>query len=215
MFSIFVRVKGFKMVTVSTEQEFADAMSVRHDVHTVEEGWSYPAECSRWIDDHYKNATIFLTYYQSEPIATVAIFDPKYANRLYDGFGINQDCEYHEIGGLAIKKDFRSGQMLVLLSIYCQLYRYSTKQNIHKWIALSSRVFVRGVEKLVPTIEMVALNLEQGTDQAGVLYHKAMLQFVPQIVCYKVNLRSISLWYIAKQAMRYTLKESFHKLGLR
>ena len=211
-FSLFLSAKGFKLIVASTDKEIADAMSVRHKVHTIEKKWDYPSECDQWINEHYKTCTLFLTYYKSKPIATCAIFDPEKSNRLYEGFGINQNCEYFEIGGLAIIQSFRGGQMIALLSLYYQIYLYSRKHNIHRWIALSSRVFVRSMKQLTPGINQIDVNIENGTSMLGRLYHQAVIQLTPSIVCYTVDLNSISPWRIAKRLINYATKEVHHRL---
>ena len=213
IFVLILRMKGYKTIRAVSERQMKHALSVKHEVYANELKWIFPDECRDWIDKNNKHSIIFIVYHNNIPVGTASLFDPKGANRLYDGYGINENCESYEIGSLAIKKEYRGAQMFVFLSMFYYLYEYSRLNSIKKWLAITSKALYLTIKKFTKSIELIDVSTSRGKDPIGALYHNVAKKLNPSVVCYTIDVDSISPWRIAKDLIKDTLKKQILRIS--
>lgn len=191
-FPFFLKVKGYQVVRAVSARHIEDALAIKNEVYINELKWIYPEECHDWIERNNEKSIKFVAYHKNEPMGTIALFDPNRANRLYDSCGINENCEFSEVGSLAVKKAYRERQMFVFILLFYALYNYSRKNAIEKWIAISAKAIYWNCKRFAKGIELVKVSTSQGKDPMGIIYREAANRLNPTAVCFTADISSIS-----------------------
>lgn len=202
LYSFYIFLKGYKVKKVESPLEKIEIEKLIHEVHVDELGWVYSEEIEVWNTKVYEKAISFIVYHRGKTVGTMSLIDPNYANRLYEGYGLNENKSGFEIGGLAVKKEYRSKDMLVFSMLFSTAFFYSKNHGIKYWLALSSRLLYRNLLKLDPSTKLLKHSTENGKTDVGIRYHDSAREVNPGHVCYQMTVDSYSPWSLAKYFLK-------------
>lgn len=207
LFFLLLKLKGYRIIPADTAKLKEKATALKHEVYSEERKYSLPKECLDWNNKNQENAISFIAYFKNTPVGTVSLYDPSQTNRLYAGFGINEDGVHFEIGSLAIKKEFRDGQMFVFLGLIGAITEYSYKNSVKHWMSISSKNLYRTLRKFNKEIKMVPASTENGKEKFAIMLYDTAQKNIPTNVAFSMEVTSFVPWRIVMNFIKDNLMQ--------
>lgn len=206
LFSFLVWYRGYKFIRASSENQLKVAAEIKKESYE-ESYYIIPEYIQQRLDQYDQTSVTFICYYQKTPIGTITLFDPQKANRLYDGLGVNQNANFYELGNLAVKKDYRGGDKFVVIGLFKQVYEYSRKRGIEKWIMTAAKNSFITLRKFSSHMEVIPIDFNIARDSIMRHYFELFWNKNPS-VCFTASVTSFSPWYMVKKMMKRMMKQN-------